>query len=126
MPFDTNLPNVAVRDIEVYLPTNKLVAATYGRGIWTTNLPAPLSTSTFDQANVLVYPNPFQDELTVTSANEIPGAIKIYDFSGKLILEQSSFKSNENQINLQSLSSGLYLMKITLADKTISRKIIKK
>jgi ligand-binding sensor domain-containing protein len=33
-----NLPNVVVADIEVNMTQNKLVAATYGRGIWQTNL----------------------------------------------------------------------------------------
>jgi hypothetical protein len=38
-PFDTNLPNVAVRDLEINLEDNKIVAATYGRGIWQADIP---------------------------------------------------------------------------------------
>lgn len=34
-PFDTNLPNVSVTDLEVNLEDEKIIAATYGRGIWT-------------------------------------------------------------------------------------------
>lgn len=37
--FDTNLPNVSVTDLEVNLEDAKLVAATYGRGIWQTDIP---------------------------------------------------------------------------------------
>ena len=37
-PFMTNLPNVAVRDLEIYYPTRKLRAGTYGRGVWESNL----------------------------------------------------------------------------------------
>lgn len=36
--YNTNLPNVAVRDLEIYYPTNKLRAGTYGRGVWETDL----------------------------------------------------------------------------------------
>ena len=36
--FDTNLPNVSVTDLEVNLEDAKLVAATYGRGIWQTDI----------------------------------------------------------------------------------------
>ena len=36
--FDTNLPNVSVEDLEVNLEDAKLVAATYGRGIWQTDI----------------------------------------------------------------------------------------
>lgn len=38
-PFDTNLPNVSVTDLEINLNDAKLVAATYGRGIWQTDIP---------------------------------------------------------------------------------------
>lgn len=37
--FDTNLPNVSVTDLEINLEDAKLVAATYGRGIWQTDIP---------------------------------------------------------------------------------------
>jgi hypothetical protein len=36
--YNTNLPNVAVRDLEIYYPTNKLRAGTYGRGVWESDL----------------------------------------------------------------------------------------
>ncbi|MCW3075584.1 MAG: hypothetical protein JWO32_193 [Bacteroidetes bacterium] len=38
MPYFTGLPNVIVNDMEIYYPTGKLRAATYGRGVWETNL----------------------------------------------------------------------------------------
>lgn len=38
-PFDLNLPNVSVTDLELNVEDAKLVAATYGRGIWQTDIP---------------------------------------------------------------------------------------
>lgn len=38
-PFDTNLPNVSVSDLEINLEDAKIVAATYGRGIWQSDIP---------------------------------------------------------------------------------------
>lgn len=38
-PFDTNLPNVSVTDLEINLEDAKIVASTYGRGIWQSNIP---------------------------------------------------------------------------------------
>ena len=43
-PFDANLPNVSVRDLEINLEDAKLIAATYGRGIWQTDIPVQLPT----------------------------------------------------------------------------------
>ncbi|MCF8244873.1 MAG: hypothetical protein K9J37_09110 [Saprospiraceae bacterium] len=37
-PYFTDLPNVAVRDLRIFYPTNKLRAATYGRGAWESDL----------------------------------------------------------------------------------------
>jgi hypothetical protein len=34
VPFDTNLPNVSVTDLDINLEDQKITAATYGRGIW--------------------------------------------------------------------------------------------
>lgn len=41
--FDTNLPNVSVTDLEINLADNKLIASTYGRGIWQTDIPVQLA-----------------------------------------------------------------------------------
>lgn len=40
--FDNNLPNVAVRDLEIHEEESKLYAATYGRGIFTSDIPRQL------------------------------------------------------------------------------------
>lgn len=37
-PFMTGLPNVVVNDFEIFYPTKKIRAATYGRGIWQSDL----------------------------------------------------------------------------------------
>ncbi len=42
-PFDTNLPNVSVTDLEINLNDKKLIASTYGRGIWQTDIPTQLA-----------------------------------------------------------------------------------
>ncbi len=38
IPYMQNLPNVVVDELEIYYPTQKLRAATYGRGVWETDL----------------------------------------------------------------------------------------
>ena len=38
VPFMTGLPNVVVNDFEIYYPTGKIRAATYGRGVWQSDL----------------------------------------------------------------------------------------
>jgi Secretion system C-terminal sorting domain len=38
VPFDTNLPNIQVTDLEINLEDSKIIAATYGRGIWQSDI----------------------------------------------------------------------------------------
>lgn len=42
-PFDTNLPNVDVTDLEINLDDENITAATFGRGIWHTQIPVQLA-----------------------------------------------------------------------------------
>ena len=44
-PFETNLPNVSVTDLEINLEDNILTAATYGRGIWQSPIPVEVPTN---------------------------------------------------------------------------------
>ncbi|MET3023314.1 T9SS type A sorting domain-containing protein [Flavobacterium psychrophilum] len=53
-PFDTNLPNVSVTDLEINLEEGKIVAATYGRGIWQASIPIEVPTN--DIALVAITP----------------------------------------------------------------------
>jgi photosystem II stability/assembly factor-like uncharacterized protein len=57
-PFDTNLPNVSVTDLEINLEEAKLIAATYGRGIWQTDIPVQLPS---DDIKFLSIKNPTAD-----------------------------------------------------------------
>lgn len=38
-PFDTNLPNTDVTDLEINLEDNLIIASTYGRGVWQSIIP---------------------------------------------------------------------------------------
>lgn len=58
IPFGTNLPNVSVNDLEINLEDNKLIAATYGRGIWQSDIPIQLPN---DDVKLVQIINPSMD-----------------------------------------------------------------
>jgi photosystem II stability/assembly factor-like uncharacterized protein len=47
MPYSNGLPNVIVNELEIHYATNKLRAATYGRGLWETGIYVPNSNLPF-------------------------------------------------------------------------------
>lgn len=53
--YFTNLPNVAISDLEISLDEETLVASTYGRGVWSS--PIPFSVANDDLRLVSVSPN---------------------------------------------------------------------
>jgi len=52
-PFDTGLPNVSVEDLEINLEDGKLIAATFGRGVWQTDIPVQLASDDIKFISIL-------------------------------------------------------------------------
>ena len=51
IPFSNGLPNVVVDELEIQYGSGKLRAATFGRGLWETNINNPLSNKPFANFN---------------------------------------------------------------------------
>lgn len=70
-----------------------------------------------------INPNPFSDILNISSVYTID-KIQIFDISGKLIFSDD-INSNNTSINVSTLNSGMYILKIYSNNKFITKKIIK-
>ncbi|MFH6992853.1 glycosyl hydrolase family 8 [Flavobacterium sp. FlaQc-48] len=86
---------------------------------------ATLSTGDFDieKSTVTLYPNPSSDKFTVFAPEN--SVILVISPQGKIISEQRSTTEN-TEINLANYSSGLYLIKITNENKSVTKKVILK
>lgn len=72
-----------------------------------------LNPSTINISEVLIYPNPVLNELTVDTKKEGGSKkIRLYDMQGKLILD-TVVSGTISKINLESLSKGIYLINIS-------------
>jgi hypothetical protein len=70
-----------------------------------------------------VYPNPVLNELRFQSAEDLTGAlIKVYDFSGREVLQT---RNANNKLNVSRLSAGVYTLTIIKNGKIISGRFIK-
>ncbi|MGC9344975.1 MAG: T9SS type A sorting domain-containing protein, partial [Bacteroidales bacterium] len=72
--------------------------------------------------NILVYPNPAEDELTIVFRFESPDdyLIEFRDIAGRLIKQQSQrqIRTGESTIlNISSFKRGVYFLKILDADR---------
>jgi hypothetical protein len=85
-----------------------------------------ISTSVSDNtvSGLVIYPNPAENVLTVTCAEPI-SSINLYDISGRMV---TSFSVNAPhvQLNLASLNSGVYFIKVQTEKGSTMNRIIKK
>jgi hypothetical protein len=77
-------------------------------------------------ATIAIYPNPVTDLLNIKSdgSNAI-NAIQIVDLNGRQILSKTFNNVSDAQIDVNDLSSGMYLINITSGDKSVTKKFLK-
>ena len=86
-----------------------------------------LSANSFEANQVAIYPNPSNGIFNIGFGNLSPNKIEVYDISGKLILQKNSLEVTNNQTNidLSNTSTGVYFVKISTDNNTITKRIIK-
>ena len=86
-----------------------------------------LSNQSFEANQVAVFPNPSNGIFNIAFGNLNPNKIEVYDISGKLILQKNNLEVTNNQtnINLSTTSDGVYFVKISTENNTITKRIIK-
>lgn len=82
-----------------------------------------LSTNEFRASTSFrVFPNPTSvGFVNITSYNTGSMSVKIFDVLGKQVLNQTV---NNNRLNLSTLNSGIYIMKITQNNATVIKKLV--
>ncbi|MCA6422685.1 MAG: T9SS type A sorting domain-containing protein [Flavobacterium sp.] len=84
-----------------------------------------LNTETLNPNNfdLNIYPNPTNSILNIEFTNDLLfDSVKIYDLFGKLVSEK---KQNTNQINVENLTKGIYIIEVVSDGKIFMNKFIK-
>lgn len=136
--FSGGLPNVIVDELEINYSNNRIYAATYGRGLWSspTNTTAASSgTSTAvkskleTKSTISIYPNPnngvFNLDINSTKGNTKVN-VNIYNLIGELVytIPEENIDSKQYQIDLSKYSNGIYLVKINTGFESRTERII--
>lgn len=65
--YNTGLPNVVIDDLQIYSPSNTVVAGTFGRGEWETPAYVPVGINEVKQTDwANVYPNPSSGRINIS------------------------------------------------------------
>ncbi len=105
-----------------------LFAATGGNGVWRrrlTDLGNPDIVS--DNEKINVYPNPAKDKISIVFSLPANGSIKVLlvDLSGNTIktIDAGETYTQHIETSISDLPNGVYLLRIELQDKVISKKV---
>ncbi|MFD2891435.1 GEVED domain-containing protein [Flavobacterium chuncheonense] len=82
-----------------------------------------LSSATFDQSSLKVYPNPISDVLNLEFSEEIK-AIQVVNLLGQIVIDQS-VNNTTLKIDMTHLNSGTYIVNILINDVMQTVKVIK-
>ncbi|MBN2756242.1 MAG: T9SS type A sorting domain-containing protein [Bacteroidales bacterium] len=134
-PFNTGLPNVMVTELEIYYAADhnnsKLRAATYGRGLWESDL-AGATTGIDDLTNlnklgITIYPNPTNGIINISSIENLKNVeIKVIDISGKIVFSKKYENLSKETIDLTYLSKNVYILQLETNMEMINSKFILK
>jgi len=85
-----------------------------------------LGTDDFDTINVSVYPNPANNRITVQMGQGNMDSISVVDLKGSVLYSEQNLGANSKEIDIEALSQGMYLVRITSVNGTAIKKLIKK
>ena len=111
-----NMPIIPVYDLDRDPFSNKLLAGTFARSMWSFPIDSLLISGIEENSfnvNLSVYPNPASNYLTIQCDrfNFSPDQIYIYNAKGELVMNQSA-NVDARKINIKNLPAGIYFLKI--------------
>jgi photosystem II stability/assembly factor-like uncharacterized protein len=120
------LPPTVFADLDLHDENRELLAASFGRSMFTYDLPSdPISATTTNELaeSIKVYPNPSSDYINIElSDNRSVVEITILDISGRVI---KNVNMNDKKIDIMSLGIGNYILRMVTERGIIAKKFTK-
>jgi hypothetical protein len=96
------------------------------RDLWqnstvTVNWSGSVDINEYQSNNLHIYPNPTTGDLFISSNIKINN-ISVYNIIGKEVI--SDAKTNNNLLDISQLSNGVYFIKISVNNTTVTKKIV--
>jgi len=126
IPFNNGLPNVRINELEINSADNKIYAATYGRGLWRSNVyDASLSVDEFNLTDFSLYPNPANDQVTLKWSKPEDVSVRIYNTLGKLVFYSKKLNIlNGYNVDISNFEKGIYYVKLNSTYGELTKKLV--
>ncbi|MBL0343186.1 MAG: T9SS type A sorting domain-containing protein [Bacteroidetes bacterium] len=116
--YNNGLPNVIVNELEISYNNNKLWAATFGRGLWRSDLYNSVGVEENEvYNNFIISPNPTKDVISIQGELKFAKSVKINltNTIGQTVLSKEIKAENNfvnEQLDLKFLNNGFYFLNI--------------
>jgi len=130
-PATEGMGNVRIDMLRMRLSDNTVIAATHGRGLFTTAWEKDIYTfeseNQSETAFLKVYPNPVTDFAGFKTHLKCDFDLQILDMQGKMVMSKKLFLQTENtlQLDLKHLPSGQYVLRLNNGNQQFTQIIIK-
>ncbi len=145
LPFGSGMVNVVITDLELRRSARKLVAGTYGRGVWEIDLPLdPASVEAADPARRTLmldppYPQPVSEQTSLRFAarTDQPISLSIVDAQGRRVDSVLGSGAGPDpggdlgngvirtvRWSAAGFANGVYFAVLRAGDQTLSRKLV--
>ncbi|MBN2681378.1 MAG: T9SS type A sorting domain-containing protein, partial [Bacteroidales bacterium] len=129
--YSEGLPNVVINELEINEAGQKLRAATYGRGLWETDLYVYENAvpEVEDISGIFkVFPNPNNGAFRITGkmidSEDIK--IRVFGLNGSLLFSYAERTNNvDKEIDLSKFANGTYILQIEMNNSHYTSKIVK-
>lgn len=127
IPWDTDLPNVPVSELEIQYSAGKLRAATYGRGLWQGPLYNTVGIDEIQPYSCSVYPNPATDHLYILTKGLLEGKleIRLFNVTGTMVrnMKVDGTGYGPYMMDISGLASGTYYLGVSDGNHKVFSKV---
>ena len=85
-----------------------------------------LSVDRIETISVRMYPNPANDKVTIQLDQGNMAGLSVMDLKGSVLYSEENIQATSKEINIESLSQGIYLVKITSEKGVSVKKLVKR
>ena len=86
---------------------------------------AILGTVTNMETSMSVYPNPFNDQLTIIVPMNDNYTVMLMDITGKIVSQETFMQTNTLNLPLENVANGQYILKVNGTHFTATEKVVK-
>lgn len=124
-PFFVGLPNVIVSQLVINESAGKIMAASYGRGIWESALyPTGVEEPKEDEVVFSISPNPAAGIFSVNFEGKDLYNVHVFDVSGRHISTFNNINTPKFVIDMRSHVSGVYFVRVDEGNRRAVKRVV--